>query len=481
VLLRLRSLGVGLEFHGLERERGLEAPLGVFVHFTSEAGASRTGVDLVCEWLYALVRSPAQAERVRAAHNLAATGSALLLEWMEERVRTRGDSAALEGLLRAAPRGQVARVLSAQEVLGPLLTEAERGGPRSAHILLGLARVGCFDNAGASLAARFLTELPGATPSARWVRLFVLERSGCADPAFEEAARALLLDPATPAPVALEALFVSALGPVSAPSGVAALPALFGAVREVEDEDRLGRVLLASGLPPPFSDPAVIPEGWADSARLALLSAWLWAERADVAGAHCADWIRRPETGRMRGEALVERLTGFLARGRQAFVEDTLRVAASRLPESRKLTRVRVLLGLASTEELETSFPSSALAGTDDLAVLGALAGTPTPSAARARARELLRTAVTEALKENRPSEKGPELLRALERALQDALRDESDTESQAFAGGVLKLLRQAEKSALGRAVERQAWPRVPGIETRDLGRVIAAFEVPSP
>jgi hypothetical protein len=471
---------VELEVFGVKRTRGLEPPLGLFVHFASELGPPRTGVDLVCEWLLTLARPGPLEERARAARNLAAAGCVPASEWMEARVRAHGDPAAREGLLWAAARGRVASVLTSSAVLEDLLTEVEPGGERSARLLFPMASVGCFDESGASFAEHSRASLMSGSPRTRWARLFLLERNGCADPDLEPVLRALLADSATPPPLALQALFTLALFPGARAPAVHDLPALIRATRMSDEEDRLGRVLRLFAIAPPFLDPASTPADWQARERGALLAAWLWTDEVDPVAAHCAAWVAASGApSDRRGTELAERLEPFVTRGRADRVNAFLKKGAT-LFASPALERVRLLLGLVVAGEVEALARKLGLDATaSDLAGLGALAGIPGEGAVQNAARAALVDALTQAVRENRSPADSRSLLQAVERALSGLLRS-PESRDGGFTLSVQQILRRGEKAALVRALERQAWPRVRGIETRDLGQTLAAFEVPS-
>lgn len=516
LLLQLaRALGVEVEIHGLAR--GRDNALGPFLRLTVEPGPPRTGVDLVSEWLFELARDGDEGVRARAACNLASSGFAPALEWMDHLVRSRGDRAALQGLELAAARGRVAPVLSSPAVLEPLLAEVEaQPGPRSARSLCALARVGCFDGQGNALAARLLAGFDGATPRGRWVRLFVLERSGCAAPEIAQLARRVLADASAAPALRLQALYSLAGQGESSPSApphVERLPELFrvcsndvvgssdagdNALRgHIEArEERLGRVLRLLALAPPYADPAGIPADWTERERLVLLQAWLWKGEPGPPSAHVAAWMEvAPAQAAARGEQLALELLPWRARGAGAFLDGVLVRArdlvskpagasprANALALAKEIERVRLLLGLVPAAEVPAVLARGGfeLQGErSDLALLGALAGYPVPIEKETDARAALQARLSAALGENRRWQEHAALLRALTRAAEGLYAAGRDEEGDAFSNRVQGLCTRS-KSELGRWFERTPWPPAPLAETCDVTGALQRFEVPS-
>jgi hypothetical protein len=334
---RLREAGVELECHGVVPPREGAPTGGAFLRFATDLGPVRSGVDWVSEWLITLARKDGnEAERVRAARNLASSGFAPALEWMGELAERGADRAAREGLVRAAARGRVSSALTAPDVLGSLLLEAEQaGGHASARILVALTRLGCLDSHGAPLAGRFLAEFRAVSVRGRWTRLFLLERNRCASEAIFSEAQALLVDPATPAPLALQALhFCVARGEVLPGAlRVAGLPAFFGLALDADESERLARALRLAGLKPPFRDPATVPADWQPPERARLLEAWLWSSDEEAAASHLAACLAGPTTEReARRGALVQSLERARARGEGARLERLLAKASTLQP-----------------------------------------------------------------------------------------------------------------------------------------------------
>jgi hypothetical protein len=493
-----RALGVEIEIHGLAR--GRDNALGPFLRLTVEPGPARTGVDLVSEWLFELAKDGDESVRARAACNLASSGFAPALEWMDHLVRARGDRAALEGLALAAARGRVAPVLSSPAVLEPLLAEAEtQAGARSARILCALAHGGCFDAAGNSLATRLLAGFESATPRGRWLRFFVLERNGCAAPEIAVLAQRLLADPSTAPALRLQALFTLAgqgEAPPSGPPAVERLPELFRCGLDEMQTQRLGRVLRLLSLAPPFTDPARIPPDWTERERLALLQAWLWRGEPAPPSAHVAAWMEVPPAqSAARGELLADELLPWRARGAAPQLDGIL-VRARDLASARAgapaqasgptlengIQRVRLLLGLVPAAEVPIVLARGGfeLQGQrSDLALLGALAGYPVSIAKETDARAVLQARLASALGENRRLQEHIPLLHALERAAAGLYSAGRDEEGDTFCSRVQSDCSRS-KSELGRWIERQPWPPAPLAETRDVARTLAGFEVPS-
>lgn len=486
LLLAARALGVEVEVHGLDRGRG--SALGSFVRLAAETGPPPSGVDLVSEWLFALAGERDEGTRVRAACNLAASDFAPGLEWMDQLVRSRSDRAALEGLLLAAARGRVASALLDPAVLEPLLAEAEtQAGPRSARILCALAHAGCFDAAGAALAPRLLAGFQTATPRARWMRLFLLERNGCAAGEVGPLARALLADPGTPPVLRLQALFSLAAPSSAEPSEPLRLEGtaeLFRLDLDAPLDERLGRVLRLLGQAPPFPDPAKIPPDWSASSRLGLVQAWLWRGEAGPLGAHLAAWMQVPPAeARARGEALADELRPWRARGAEKLLGEALKRAEDLAPaQAAALARVRLLLGLVPAAEVPAALARGRyeLEGErTDLALLAALTAYPAANAFAVDARRALDARVASALAESRRVQESTALLRALESAASGLYSAGLDEEGDAFLEDVQRLSGRS-KTELGRWLDRRPWPSAPLVETLDVSRALAGFEVPS-
>ncbi len=489
LLLRLaRTMGVGVECHGIAPERPDEVPPGAFLVLVPEAEPVRTGVERLSEWLFTLaaprVAGQNEAARTRAALDLASSGFAPALEWMGRLFAAEADPAAREGLLRAAALGRVAPALLVAPVLETLLAEAEQApGPRSARILLALAHLGCFDARGGVLAPQLLAGLAGASPRAQWARLLVLERGGCAASAAEAPVRALLAAPGTAPELRLRALFFLAAqaGPAEfEPPRVVGLEALFRLDLAPSELQRLGRVLVLFELEPPFRDPASIPEGWSARARLDLLQVWLWRAEPEPVAAHLAAWFGDPTPA--RGELLADELRPWLARGARARLAAALARARERLPaQAAALERVRLLLGIVPAPEVPGLLGAQRFAlqgATADLAVLAALAGYPLEIEAEKAAREQLLAQLVAAIQENRPLAQSRALLTALERVVQGLYAAGREGPGEDFASAVLRSVGRGT-SELGRVLQHPLWPSAPATELRDLGRELARFQVP--
>lgn len=492
-----RALGVELEIHGLTP--GRDNVLGPFLRLTTGPEPTHSGVDLITEWLFVLAQDGDESVRARAACNLASSGFAPALEWMDQLVRVRGDRAAIEGLVLAAARGRVAPVLLSPAVLEPLLSEAEAlPGPGSARILCALARSGCFDAQGNALAGRLLAGFEQVTVRGRWLRLFLLERNGCAAPEVAALARTLLAAPSTAPALRLQALYALAMQGEVSPSEalrVEGLSELFrvGPFRgdfrgDMVEAERLGRVLRLLALAPPYPDPARIPADWTAPERLGLLEAWMWRGEPEPLSAHVAAWMEVPAVqSAARGELLAQQLLPWRARGAGPLLDGILQRARALvharpgLPE-REIERVRLLLGLVPAADVPGVLARGGyeLQGErSDVALLGALAGYPVPIAPEVEARATLHSRLASALGENRRLQEFSALLQALERAARGLYSAGRDEEGDTFSSRV-QALGSRSKGELGRWIERQPWPPAPLSETRDVARVLASFEVPA-
>ncbi|HEX6883423.1 MAG TPA: hypothetical protein VF530_08580 [Planctomycetota bacterium] len=485
LLWRLRELGVELEAHGVVPPRDGAAPSGAFVRLAPELGPARTGVEWVADWLLLLARGEAsEAERARAARNLAASGFAPALTWMGELVE-RGDRAAREGLLRAAARGRVAPTLTQPAVLEELLAEAEReDGRRAARLGAALARLGCLDAGGEPLAVRLLADFTGVAPRGRWLRLYALERNRCDSPEARGLARTLVEDPATPPALALQALFLLvAQGEPPSALRVPAPAALLRLELAAEEGERLGRALRLVGQAPPWPDPAAIPADWAPAARTRLLEAWLWNGDEEACARHVAAALAGPPAeARARGEGLARTLEPWLARGEG---ERVARVLARTLSSAREadVLRLRLLLGLVPADEVPAQVARGgfALAGAGaDLALLGALAGYPVRHPLEGQARDTLRAALDAAVRQLDPGPDVGPLAEAARRAVAGLFAAGRDADGQALTRSLWQIQGRAD-APLARALARTGWLVPPGVEVRDLGPALLRHVAPRP
>lgn len=482
-LWRLRELGLELEAHGVVPPRDGAAPSGAFLRLAPELGPPRTGVEWVADWLLLLARGEAgEAERARAARNLAASGFAPALTWMGEQV-LRGDRAAREGLLRAAARGRVAPALTDPAVLGELLVEAEReDGRRAARLGAALARLGCLDAQGEPLATRLLADFAATSARGRWLRLYALERNRCEAPEARRAAEALLADPATPPALALQALFLLvAHGEPLSSLRIGAPAELLRLELAPEEGERLGRALRLVGQAPPFPDPAAIPADWPPAARTRLLEAWLWSGDEEACARHVAAALAGPaEEARARGTGLARTLEPWIARGERERIARLLARARAAAREA-DVARLRLLLGLVPADEIPALVARGGfvLGGAGaDLALLGALAGYPERHALEGQAREALRAALDAAVRQADPGPEVVPLAEAVRRAVAGLFAAGRDAEGQALTRSLWQIQGRAD-APLARALARAGWLVPPGVEVRDLGQALARHVAP--
>jgi hypothetical protein len=300
-------------------------------------------------------------------------------------------------------------------------------------------------------------------------------------------ARALLADPGTAAVLRLQALFSLAVQGASDSPGALGLEGsaeLFRLELDAPSVERLGRVLRLLGQAPPFPDPARIPAGWTASNRLGLVHAWLWRGEVGPLGAHLAAWMQLPPAqDRARGEVLADELRPWRARGAEKLLGEGLRRAENVAPaHAAALGRVRLLLGLVPAPEVPAALARwrYELEGErTDLALLAALAAYPATQAFAVDARRGLLARVVTALAENRRVQESASLLRALESAAASLYSAGLDGEGDAFSEDVQKRCSRS-KTELGRWLERRPWPPAPLVETLDVARALARFEVPS-
>lgn len=478
----LRAFGLSLEGHGLPVGREADTRTGGFLRLFDSA-APRSGAELVADWLLVVAGGGPEAVRAQAARNLAATDLGPVLDWLAERARG-GDRAALEGMLLAGARGRLAAPLLEPAFCAPLLDEAERGGTFSALVLSSLAQVPRSEAFLALLRGRL-----GRSSAARWLVLTWFARSGALDPAVLEHARATLAD-ASAAPVlrlaALHAWAAQAPAGTAAPTLAEPLQLFSLAVDEAERE-RLGRTLAGLAIAPPARDPRELAPAVGLGERLALLEAWAWNGDVEALGAHLAAWATGSEA---EADGLLAALSSALqpwrARGRGPLFERALDVARARVPAAaRALDRLELLLGLVPPVEVAATLRRGGwlLTGPSaDLALVGALAGYPSPfdPAIEESARETLHGALAAALQGDGTRLTNEVLLDALVRASAGLFAAGRDEEGEGFAKRVRTAVRRGPKGALRRQVELRLWPPAPLAPVRDLGRELAARGLPA-
>jgi len=478
----MRAFGLSLEGHGLPVGREADARTSGFLRLF-EKGLPSAGAELVTDWLLLVAGTGPEGVRLQAARNLAAIDLGPVLDWLAARARA-GDRAALEGVLLAGARGRLAAPLLEPEFVAGLLDEAERGGPFSVLVLAALEQVPRSGEIVALLRAR----LTGSR-AARWLALTWFARTGTLDSAVLEHARATLADPASAPALRLAALqaWASQAPAGSPPPAVAEPLALFALPVDEAERERLGRTLAGLGLAPPARDPRQLAPTVGLGERLALLEAWAWNGEVAALGAHLAAWATGSES-EVDGllAALSRALQPWRARGRGPLFVQALAEARKRVPAaSRALDRLELLLGLVPPAEVAAALKRGAwlLTGPSaDLALVGALAGYPSPfdPGLEASARETLHGALAAALQGDGSRLSNEILLDALARAATGLFAAGRDEEGEAFAKRVRTAVRRGPKGALRRQVEMRLWPPAPLAPVRDLAREFAARGLPA-
>ncbi len=493
VLARLASsTGVMLEGHGLDPvPEGEARSVPGFLLLTPEPGAARrTGVEVIVGWLHELA-TPAKdppsdpLARLRAARNLAASGFPAAIRWMEERARRYGDEAALEGLLRAAGTGRVAPFLTERSTLESLVRRVTEdldqgtadGRVRASRTLAGLVRIGCLDPLGQSLSGSALAGFEGASARGRWVRLFLSERTGCADEEARDRSRELLERDGVPPALRLQALgtFVSlSAGPPGEPLRIPDLSGLLATARDAREADRLGNWLELAGVEPPRRD---------QGSALALLSAWMWRAEDEPAADALLALLDRPGDVFESGEHARQALQPWVGRGEGDRVRGVIERATERSGErALELERLALLLEVlpaARIPALLASWTRAPLDPRPDLQVLAVLAGHGEALQAAQTARKNLLASLERALQENREPASSQALIRAVERCSQGLQAAGRDAEAADFAQGVRRLLRAHRSAALSASIERASFRTPPGVETLVLSRAAAELLPP--
>ena len=393
---------------------------------------NRRGTDRMIDWCVEIARAGEPARRSACARALAATGWSGGIAWLEQRAFAAKDEAALDGVLLAAARGQVAPSLARPEIVRDLLARPSDERARA------VAAAGPIGPKGEDLGAVVAESLATLPPREQWLRLVALEGMRSPSTAVVQAEDSLLAAPKVAAPVRFQALRARAESKLA--PGVAVAVADASALLAWADDAGKGsecaRLLAAL---------AVAPGPPGSPVRFAELE---WAFLAGD-GSGAAPRIVSLANGAGL-EALAERTRAWVRRGAGARFDATL-AAARALPgaDAEKLERLALLSG-AGGEELRSRWIAKigdAPRTREDLLGLAAAAGAADGPRARA--------ALVHALASDA---KLDDVAAALELAVDVLRAARRDEDERAFAKAVGDAVREGSKEARSR-FRVDTWP----------------------
>ncbi len=360
------------------------------------AGPTRPGSDWIVDWCVGVLSDPAPLRRAACARAVAGTGWPGGIAWLEQRAFAGKDDAALEGVLLAAGRGQVAPSLERPEIVRDLLArlrdcarpESKADASRADAIARALGSAGPIGTKGEDLAALAAEGLDKLPPREAWSRLAILEGMRASSPPAKSAIDALLAAADVPPPLRFQALRARAAtdsgtrpARVEKAADALAWAASAGADREC------ARLLVALGAPPPppasdrKADAARLPR-----LRLAELEWSLFGGGPEASAARIVALAADPSAGGLGVEALADRSRVWVRQGAGPRFEKAL-AAARALPgsDAARLDRLAILSGSADASLRASWIEAHAKApsGRADLLALGALASGRSGDAAR--------------------------------------------------------------------------------------------------
>ncbi len=417
----------------------------------------RSGTDRIIDWCLEVARpadAPADASRKpdalrrsACARAIAGTGWNGGIAWLEERAFVAKDECALDGVLLAAGRGQVAPSLARPEVLRELL--ARLAGTKADDIARAVAAVGPFGPKDEDLAAIVAQDLAQLPPREQWLRLVALEGMRSPSRAAAAAVASILAAPGVPPPVRFQALRAGAAMrlasgdslAVADPSGLLA----WADAGHVTGECIGLLVALAVRPPPERSEPKFNADR-SESLRLAELEWRFFAGDGSAAAGQLID-------GGLALEAVAARTRAWVRRG-AVWRFDAAIAAAGSLPgaTAERLERLQIL-SVAATAEVRARWItrlSSAPAGREDLLCLAAMASTSEGADARAALLKPLASGAQLA-----------DVAAALELAMDCLGASRSDEEERAFVKAVSDAARAGPKEVRSR-FQPDAWPPRP-------------------
>ena len=431
----------------------------------SVAGDVRTGTDRIVDWCVEVARPPEAppnssgkpdaSRRSACARAIASTGWSGGIAWLAERAFAGKDECALDGVLLAAGRGQVAPALARPDVLKELLGRLAQ--PRADDVARAIAAAGAFGARGEDLGAIVAQDLPRLPPREQWLRLVALEGMRSSSPATASLVGAFLAAPGSPPPVRFQALRArAAMRPVpgESPPGTIAVDDP-SAVLAWADGAGKGRecasLLVALGVPPPARPPLGQDGPKTDaSLRLAELEWSLFTGDGSGAAPRLSDLAAAPAQGGLGVEVVAAATRAWVRRGAGARVRAATSAARS-LPgaSEERLERLEILSGAASAEVLSKWIArlENAPSGREDLLLLAAMAPTSVGEKARAA---LVRAVASSA--------DVSDLAAALELALEQLRASRDDEEERSFGKAVGEAAREGPKEVRSR-FRPDAWP----------------------
>ena len=442
-----------------------------------DRAATRSGSDLLLEWVAAAIEHRDEPEGEGAARALAGSEWPAALGWMAQRWADFSDRNSLAGLLLAADRGYVAPELATTGSVERLLRAAEEelakvppGTLFAEEALRAVGAMGPVGADGTDLAAVVASGWNEGPEVNRRLRLGALTRMRSAPPEVRAALRSWLELPGAQPSARLR---LEALRTLAATSFAAERPGSFPVAAparlfDTADELGLGAVddwLVAIAARPPESwrDPTALPAGWGADRRGRVLVWWIQADpEGDAAVRHLAAlFALDPEAELEVGDRLERLVLG----GRRPEVERVFTRAGEL--RGRPLDRLALVAGVLP-DERELDLLETLLIGgraqTQDLALIGLLAASPGDAGEPAR---LALTAAVEA--GVRSGGRGAPWVEALRRAI-DRLRrgPPADSGARKLEDRILRELRsdlRGTKHPLGPDVRRGSWPPPPGLE----------------
>jgi hypothetical protein len=360
------------------------------------AAPERPGSDWIADWCVGVASDPSVVRRAACARAVAGTGWPGGIAWLEKRAFAGKDDAALEGVLLAAGRGQVASSFGRPEIVRDLLArlhanitaEAKADSARADAIARALAAIGAIGAKGEDLAAIAAEGLDKLPPREAWSRLVVLEGMRASSSAAKSEIDTLLAGLDVPPPLRFQALRArAATDPGSRPARLEKAGDALAWAASAGDDRECARLLVALGAPPP----PVMSDRKAEAARLPTLRLaeleWsLFGGTPELAAPRIVALAADPSAGGLGLEALADRTRVWVREGAGPRFEKAI-AAARALPgsDAARLDRLAILSGTADAS-LRASWieaHAQAPAGRTDLLTLGALASGKSGDAAR--------------------------------------------------------------------------------------------------
>jgi hypothetical protein len=339
-----------------------------------------SGARLLLDWCREVLQYPDRPRGEGAALALAATSWPAPLEWFESRWRKLGDANALAGLELAAGRGLVHPGLATASAVDALLAEVEarKDDPRRRdRAIRALASLPRYGSDGADLVQRTLSRVDRTNGDGAWLAATIVAGVGSAPQPYLDELRAGLVSPQQPLREQLAAVRALAACRARPPAAwtLPASPALLAQITDDRGEARFVGWAEMLSLAPDTASRAAEATATLDDASYLLLLEWTSTSDPASAAQLLERWIA---TGRPEA-ALGTRLAERVRRGDRARVARILELASRGAPPE-KLSRLRLLAGVASEQEIAAFVEKTSAApqvGYDDWPLVGAVAGAP--------------------------------------------------------------------------------------------------------